>query len=111
MHAGVDFAAGDGTEVRAIADGIVLANHPNQSALGTHVSIRHVIDGRVLVSVYAHLRVGSTRFRPGDTVTCGEPIGLVGNTGRSTGPHLHFEIRLNGVTPIDPLVLLRSEAD
>lgn len=111
LHAGVDFDPGDGAQVRAIADGVVLTNHPNEGALGTHVSIRHLIDGRVLVSVYAHLRVGSTRFRPGDTVTGGDPIGLVGNTGRSTGPHLHFEIRLNGVTPIDPLVWLRTETD
>jgi murein DD-endopeptidase MepM/ murein hydrolase activator NlpD len=110
MHAGVDFDAGDGAPVRAIAAGIVLENHPNQSALGTHVSIRHVIDGRMLVSVYGHLRAGSTRFRPGDTVDSGDQIGLVGNTGRSTGPHLHLEIRLNGVTPIDPLVWLRTEA-
>lgn len=110
MHAGVDFDAGDGAPVRAIADGTVLGNSPNQSALGTHVSIRHVIDGRMLVSVYGHLRAGSTRFRPGDTVDSGDQIGLVGNTGRSTGPHLHLEIRLNGVTPIDPLVWLRTEA-
>jgi murein DD-endopeptidase MepM/ murein hydrolase activator NlpD len=110
MHAGVDFDAGDGAQVQAIADGIVLANHPNQSALGTYVAIRHLIEGRMFVSVYAHLRVGSTRFRPGDSVAGGDPIGLVGNTGRSTGPHLHFEIRLDGVTAIDPLLWLRAEA-
>jgi murein DD-endopeptidase MepM/ murein hydrolase activator NlpD len=109
MHAGVDFDAGDGAPVRAIADGTVLANNPTQGPLGTHVSIRHVINGRMLVSVYGHLRAGSTRFHPGDVVVRGDPIGLVGNTGRSTGPHLHFEIRLDGVTPIDPLGWLSSE--
>ena len=69
---------------------------------GLCVRIRHE-DGTV--SVYAHM--SKLLVSAGETVNAGERIGLEGNTGRSTGPHLHFEIRING-TPINPSTWLRK---
>lgn len=104
MHDGVDFDAGYGAQVRAIAAGTVVeTDNANWSSLGVHVAIQHVIDGQLIVSAYGHMRVGSMPLHVGDTVYPGEPIGLVGSTGASTGPHLHFEIRLGGTNPTDPL--------
>ena len=104
MHEGVDFDAGYGAQVHAIAAGTVVeTDNPNWSALGVHVAIEHVIDGQTIVSAYGHMQVGSMPLHVGDTVYAGEVIGLVGSTGASTGPHLHFEIRLGGSDPTNPL--------
>jgi murein DD-endopeptidase MepM/ murein hydrolase activator NlpD len=103
-HEGVDFDAGSGAQIHAIAAGVVVeADGSDSAALGVHVAIRHVIGAQTIVSVYGHLRAGSMSLRTGDTVYAGQVVGLVGSTGESTGPHLHFEIRLSGTTPIDPL--------
>jgi murein DD-endopeptidase MepM/ murein hydrolase activator NlpD len=104
VHEGVDFDAGYGAQIHAIAAGVVVeTDNPGYAALGVHVAIEHVIDGQTIVSAYGHMQVGSMPLHVGDTVYAGEVIGLVGSTGESTGPHLHFEIRLNGTTPTDPL--------
>jgi murein DD-endopeptidase MepM/ murein hydrolase activator NlpD len=109
VHEGVDFDAGNGAVIHAIAAGVVVeTNSPGWTALGVHVAIEHVIDGKTVVSAYGHMQVGSMPLKVGDTVYAGEPIGLVGSTGESTGPHLHFEIRLNGTTPTDPLPWLHA---
>ena len=103
-HEGVDFDAGYGAQVHAIAAGTVVeTDNPNWSALGVHAAIEHLIDGQVVVSAYGHLQTGSMPLHVGDTVYPGEVIGLVGSTGASTGPHLHFEIRLGGSQPTDPV--------
>ncbi len=102
-HEGVDFDAGYGAQVHAIAAGVVTeTNNPGFSALGVHVTIQHLIDGASVTSVYGHMQAGSMQLKVGDVVTVGQVIGLVGNTGASTGAHLHFEIHL-GSTPVNPL--------
>lgn len=109
VHEGVDFDAGNGAVIHAIAAGVVVeTNSPGYAALGVHVAIEHVIDGQVVVSAYGHMQTGSMPLHVGDTVYAGQPIGLVGSTGESTGPHLHLEIRLGGSTPINPLPWLHA---
>ena len=91
FHEGVDFAAETGTTINAAASGkVIYADfHP---AYGKSVEIDH---GNGLVTRYAH---GSELLvKEGDLVVRGQRISRVGSTGRSTGPHLHFEVRLNGV--------------
>jgi murein DD-endopeptidase MepM/ murein hydrolase activator NlpD len=108
-HEGVDFDPGYGAQIHAVAAGVVVeTDSPGYSALGVHVAIRHVIDGQVVVSAYGHMQVGSMPLHVGDAVTANEVIGLVGSTGASTGAHLHFEIRANGTTPIDPLAWMHA---
>ncbi len=109
FHQGVDFDPGYGAEVHAIAAGVVIeTDNPFNTSLGVHVTIEHVIEGRTIVSVYAHMQSGSMTLRVGDEVAVGQVIGLVGSTGASTGPHLHFEIRLDGTTPVDPIPWMRA---
>ena len=91
MHEGIDFNAETGTPVVAAADGVVLsaAYHPD---FGNVIDIDH---GDNLVSRYAHL--SRMDIKPPALVKRGQLIGAVGNTGRSTGSHLHFEVRMQGV--------------
>ena len=101
FHEGIDFPAEVGTPVVAAASGkVILAEvHP---AYGKLVEIDH---GNGLVSRYAH---NSAIFvKEGDLVVRGQRIGTVGSSGRSTGPHLHFEVRLNGV-PQNPARFLQA---
>lgn len=91
MHEGVDFPTEVGTPVIAAAGGVVLSaeRHPEY---GNLLEIDH---GNELTTRYAHL--SSILVKPGTLVRRGQKIGAVGNTGRSTGPHLHFEVRLHGL--------------
>jgi len=91
MHEGIDFNAVSGTPVVAAADGVVLSAtyHPE---FGNLIELDH---GDGLVTRYAHL--SRMDAQAGSLVKRGERIGAVGNTGRSTGPHLHFEVRMLGV--------------
>jgi len=101
FHRGIDLAAAVGTPVRAALDGkvVVVGSDP---ILGNYILIRHQIS---YSTVYGHLsRIWVSR---GATVTRGQRIGAVGNTGRSTGPHLHFEIRRRGV-PVNAWGLMTS---
>jgi murein DD-endopeptidase MepM/ murein hydrolase activator NlpD len=108
-HEGADYDAGFGATVHAIAAGVVVeTNNPGLAALGIHVAIQHVIDGTVITSVYGHMQVGSMALHVGDVVFVGQPVGLVGSTGASTGAHLHFEIRLDGTNPVDPVAWMRA---
>ncbi len=107
VHKGVDWTPGYGTPVVAMADGVVsLIGNPG-SDLGTHLEITHVIDGRSVTSVYAHLIAGSIPWALGDRVRVGDLVGNVGATGVTVGAHLHFELRVDGVT-IDPVPWLRA---
>lgn len=109
VHEGVDFEAPYGSPIHAIAAGVVVeTNNPGWAALGVHVAIEHVIDGQVVVSAYGHMQQGSMTLAVGDTVYPGQVVGLVGSTGESTGPHLHFEVRQGGTTPVDPLAWLHA---
>lgn len=103
-HKGVDLAAPTGTPVYATADGIVSrANH--FSSYGLYISLHH---GAALETRYAHL--SRLAVATGQRVNKGDVIGYVGSTGRSTGPHLHYEVRMDGeaVNPIPYMV--ESEA-
>ncbi|QHI99612.1 peptidoglycan DD-metalloendopeptidase family protein [Xylophilus rhododendri] len=104
MHLGTDFAAPSGTPVRTIGDGVVDFAGV-QNGYGNVVMVKH--RGNDL-TVYAHLsKINVTR---GQKVSQGQNIGLVGQTGWATGPHLHFEFRVGGVQQ-DPLLMARqSEA-
>ena len=104
MHEGLDFSAEAGTPVVVAADGVVLsANY--------HADYGNVIDvdhGDGLTSRYAHL--SSVDVKPGMLVKRGEKIGAVGTSGRSTGPHLHFEVRMLGVAQ-NPARFLKQGAE
>ena len=103
MHAGIDFVAPSGTAVQAAAGGAVLES-TTHSEYGNMVEIDH---GNGLVTRYAHLskRLANT----GDVVMKGQIIGELGSTGRSTGPHLHFEVRQHGAA-LNPKRFLELES-
>ena len=91
-HAGMDIAAPEGTMVKASSDGIVTLAEPNLFYSGNVVILDH---GFGLHTIYAHL--SQIDVKVGQQVSQGETIGLVGKTGRATGPHLHWGASLNGV--------------
>lgn len=92
MHKGVDFAAPTGTPIYAAGDGVV--ERANRfSSFGNYMRIRH---NDKYKTVYAHLHGFAKGMRAGTRVKQGQIIGYVGTTGRSTGPHLHYEIHVNG---------------
>jgi hypothetical protein len=97
-HQGADLGSGEaGAVVRAAAAGLVVrtADHGEHGGYGTHVVLAHRLpEGVLAYSVYAHLRLGSIRVKPGRFVPAGAPLGRVGMTGRASAPHLHFEIRI-----------------
>jgi murein DD-endopeptidase MepM/ murein hydrolase activator NlpD len=99
MHQGVDFAAESGTPIHAAAAGTVTGARPN-GGYGNWIEINHD-DG--LKTVYGHLSAFAPDLIEGAWVERGQLIGFVGTTGRSTGPHLHFELQHNGV-PTNPIV-------
>jgi len=107
-HRGVDFVPGRGAPIYAIADGIV-TQQEYSGGYGEHAYIEHTINGQTVISVYAHMEAASSPLEVGDRVEAGDFIGLVGNTGISTGPHLHFEIRIDGVY-LDPFAYLQANA-
>ncbi|HWY72051.1 MAG TPA: M23 family metallopeptidase [Burkholderiaceae bacterium] len=101
MHTGIDFAAPVGTPILAAAGGVVASAEPHPE-FGYVVRVDH---GNGLSTLYAH----ASKFivKTGDIIRKGQPIALVGATGRATGPHLHFEVRVNGV-PQNPLKYLAN---
>lgn len=100
-HEGVDFAGPVGAPIRSPAEGTVVFSGV-QRGYGRLVKIRHA---NGFETVYAHL--SRSRVRVGQTVKRGDLIANVGNTGRSTGPHLHYEIRYNG-RPINPMKFIEA---
>ena len=100
-HLGTDFAATTGTPARTVGDGMV-AFAGSQNGYGNVVFIKHR-NGHE--TVYAHL--SRINVRVGQPVSQGDTVGLVGSTGWSTGPHLHFEFRVNGVHQ-DPMTIARQ---
>ena len=96
FHWGMDFTAPTGIDVYSTGDGVVSEVKSSKRGLGNHIIIDH---GYGYTTIYAHL----DRFnvRRGQTVKRGDIIGFVGNTGLSTAPHLHYEVKLNGKN-VDP---------
>lgn len=109
LHEGIDFVPGNGAPVQAIADGTVRIATEQGGAYGVTVYIDHVIDGEVITSHYSHMQYGSLKVVQGQSVKVGDIVGKTGNTGRSYGAHMHFELIVNGST-IDPLPWLRENA-
>ena len=94
-HNGLDFAIPNGTEIVAVDDGTVMEIGFEANGFGNYVKLRH----RWGESLYAHLE--SKKVKETDAVKAGDVVGLSDNTGASTGPHLHFGIRLNGYSRKD----------
>jgi murein DD-endopeptidase MepM/ murein hydrolase activator NlpD len=105
LHAGIDIGSPHYQEVVAAADGEVIYAGNTGGSFGKTVVLQH---GQGVRTVYAHLSIIIARER--ETVRQGQAIGGVGDTGRATGPHLHFEIRKNGV-PVNPEGYLPTTID
>ncbi|MFI8709659.1 M23 family metallopeptidase [Bacillus sp. NPDC077411] len=109
-HHGVDLAEAGDHPIYAAASGKVSRSYPS-SSYGECIMIVHTIDGVIWETVYAHMRSGSRTVKEGDYVTQGQTIGVMGNTGQSSGQHLHFELhkgrwdinKSNAVNPLDYL--------
>ncbi|MFN3642367.1 MAG: DUF5930 domain-containing protein [Gemmobacter sp.] len=101
MHAGADFAGPRGTPIHATADGTVVEAGWH-AGYGNVVTIRHAFG---IETRYAHL--SKISVRNGERVSRGTRIGDMGNTGRSTGTHLHYEVRLGG-TPVNPMTYIKA---
>jgi len=104
LHAGVDLAGPVGTKIVAAADGVV-TDAGRESGYGVTVRIRHEFG---FETVYAHL--SKIRVKVGQQVSRGVQIGDMGSTGRSTGSHLHYEVRVNG-RPQNPMTYLEAAKD
>ena len=102
FHEGLDFSAAEGDEIKATASGIVIAAGKAPD-YGNYIKIKH---GGGIETRYAH--ASKLLVKKGDLVNKDQVIALVGNTGRSTGPHLHYEIRLNGRS-LDPRKYLKKK--
>ena len=99
FHSGADIRGDSGTPVHVAGDGTVIFAD-SQSGYGNVIMVDH---GGGIVTRYAHLR--RIEVKKNATVTAGQRIGQVGSTGRTTGPHLHFEVRIDG-QPVDPTIAL-----
>lgn len=103
FHAGLDFAAPQGTPIYATADGRVTTAGNTGNGYGNHVEINH---GFGYETLYGHMvRV---KVRAGQMIKRGEVIGWVGSTGKSTGPHLHYEVHKGG-RPLDPIYFFYND--
>jgi murein DD-endopeptidase MepM/ murein hydrolase activator NlpD len=100
FHTGVDLAAAKDTPVVAAASGVIAVVGSDPWGYGNYVVIAH---GGGMTTLYGHLDMALVQ--PGQQVGAGTLIGLLGSTGNSTGPHVHFELRLGNV-PEDPLPFL-----
>ena len=110
MHEGVDLVAAPGTPIRAAADGVVVGAEP-KGRYGNWIEIAHDgvqggvpggVQGGKLATVYGHLSAFAPGIAPGVRIEQGDIIGFTGSTGRTTGPHLHFELLVNG-RPTNPI--------
>jgi murein DD-endopeptidase MepM/ murein hydrolase activator NlpD len=102
MHAGIDLAGPSGTPIYATADGTITEAGWNSGGYGRLIKIDH---GRGIETRYAHL--SSIGVAPGQRVTRGQVIGRMGSTGRSTGSHLHYEVRIDG-RAVNPIPFMKS---
>ena len=102
MHEGIDLAAPIGTPIYATADGIVTSAGWHNGGYGKLVKVEH---GRGIETRYAHL--SSIAVSPGQRVVRGQQIGRMGSTGRSTGSHLHYEVRIDG-RAVNPIPFMKT---
>lgn len=103
LHPGLDFAAPIGTPIYATADGVVTTAGNTNNGYGIHVVINH---GYGYETLYGHMV--RTKARVGEHVKRGEVIGYVGSTGKSTGPHCHYEVHKNG-QKLDPVYFFYND--
>jgi murein DD-endopeptidase MepM/ murein hydrolase activator NlpD len=102
MHPGIDLAGAYGTPIYATADGTVVRAGWNNGGYGNMVELDH---GRGIMTRYGHM--SAVLVQPGEHVTRGQQIGRMGSTGRSTGNHLHYEVRIDG-HPVNPIPFMKS---
>ena len=102
MHPGIDLAGKYGTPIYATADGTVVRAGWNNGGYGNMVELDH---GRGITTRYGHM--SAVLVHAGDHVKRGEQIGRMGSTGRSTGNHLHYEVRIDG-RPVNPIPFMKS---
>jgi murein DD-endopeptidase MepM/ murein hydrolase activator NlpD len=102
FHPGIDLAGAYGTPIYATADGTVTRAGWNSGGYGNMVELDH---GRGISTRYGHM--SAVLVHVGDHVTRGEQIGRMGSTGRSTGNHLHYEVRIDG-RPVNPIPFMKS---
>ena len=102
-HTGIDFTANKGTEIYATGDGVVVALERKKWGYGLSIIIDH---GYGYQTRYAHL--SKFKVQKGQKIKRGELIGLIGSTGKSTGPHLHYEVVVNGVK-VNPIGYFHSD--
>ncbi len=95
-HKGTDYMVGRGAPIYAVADGVVVASSESGPGWGVYVKIAHNIGGKSVTSLYAHMSYGTRRVSVGQSVSAGQLIGQVGDSGRAHGTHLHLEIRQGG---------------
>jgi len=105
MHKGVDFGAPTGTPIYAAGDGVII-DRGWKNGYGNFIQIRH--NGQISTA-YGHMSRFSNGFTRGSRVRQGQVIGFVGSTGNSTGPHLHFEVRVNN-QPVNPMTVANLRA-
>ena len=102
LHPGIDLSGSYGTPIYATADGTVLRAGWNSGGYGNLVEIDH---GRGITTRYGHM--SAILVRPGDRITRGQQVGRMGSTGRSTGNHLHYEVRIDG-RAVNPIPFMKS---
>lgn len=112
-HMGTDIAKPGHHEIYAAAAGTITRSYYS-TTYGECIMILHSIDGQTFETVYAHMKNGSRRFVPNQTVKQGDIIGIMGNTGRSNGQHLHFELHIGRwnskkTNAVDPIKYLREK--
>lgn len=108
-HQGQDMLAPEWTPIFAATSGTVRVAQDDYFGYGNAVVIDGVVGGNAVSTTYAHMVYGGRVVEPGQQVSAGQLIGHVGNTGRSFGSHLHFEVQING-SIVDPLSWLSANA-
>ncbi len=110
-HHGIDLVGNKDSRILAVADGIITYSGW-QSGYGNCVEIKHINeDGEIFYTFYAHMQDDSLNVMEGQKITVGQVLGVQGTTGNSTGDHLHFEIRLENKTRINPAPYLFEEME
>ncbi|SJN15274.1 Membrane proteins related to metalloendopeptidases [Microbacterium esteraromaticum] len=108
-HNGADMVAPAGTPIFAATSGVVRISSESYYGYGVAIVIDSVVGGQRVSTTYAHMIHGTRAVSAGQTVQAGQFIGKVGNTGRSYGAHLHFEVQING-SLVEPIGWLRANA-